>query len=489
MDTMDVYIRVSQLGDREEEESTEVYEAWCREWASKNDVFVGVVADDTDVSGSVAVSERRLEELLVRVESGESAGVVTPYIDRFGRDLIEGAVALKRIVDAGGKLIAVRDGFDSTSPGSELVFNLRMAIAQDYLKRSRENFQSGTDRAVRQGIWIPPRVPFGYVRNGDRRLEVVPDEAEVVRELYRRRAAGATFSNLQEWMNSEHKELLAAQRERTRRKGKKQKHRPDISRGGVRSILSNRSYLGEMRVASPGKKGQSRVVKNHISPLITESEWQAAQIKNDFSPRNGQSKAAKLRGLVWCAGCERRCKVNAGRRKGGTGTKALGYVCTGDGCGNRAAMTATMLEEIVGEKLTQAAMNREPHIAAVIEGDTRYQDALAEVEVAQANFDEFRDSVEIQQTLGIDGYASGLKARKEALASARRHMSEVRPASETGGGGTVEFGSPEEVGTAMEADRFARFVDRVVLRSANKSKWTDPEDRVDVYWKGAAEPV
>jgi len=32
------------------------------------------------------------------VESGESAGILTGYLDRFGRDLIEGALAISGFV-------------------------------------------------------------------------------------------------------------------------------------------------------------------------------------------------------------------------------------------------------------------------------------------------------------------------------------------------------------------------------------------------------
>jgi DNA invertase Pin-like site-specific DNA recombinase len=116
------------------------------------------VLDDTDVSGSVAVADRKLERLVKRVEEGASGRIVTPYLDRFGRDLIEWAVALKRISEAGGKLVSVSDGFDSTHPGSNLNFNLRMAIAQDFLERSKANWQAAVGAAADRGPRVPPAV-------------------------------------------------------------------------------------------------------------------------------------------------------------------------------------------------------------------------------------------------------------------------------------------------------------------------------------------
>lgn len=85
----DCYIRVSQLKERTEDEATELYEAELREWADRHAIEIDLVLDDTDVSGATAVADRKLERLVQRIEAGESEGILTPYLDRFGRDSIE----------------------------------------------------------------------------------------------------------------------------------------------------------------------------------------------------------------------------------------------------------------------------------------------------------------------------------------------------------------------------------------------------------------
>ena len=74
----DLYIRISRLGERSEEEATEVYEAQCRAWADRAGVAIDLVEEETDVSGATAVARRRLERLIQRVEAGESEGIITP---------------------------------------------------------------------------------------------------------------------------------------------------------------------------------------------------------------------------------------------------------------------------------------------------------------------------------------------------------------------------------------------------------------------------
>src|SRR5207248_69608 len=72
----------------------------------------------------------------------------------------------------------------------------------------------------------------------------------------------------------------------------------------------------------------------------------------------------------------------------------------------------------------------EPHVAAVLAGDDRYERALAAVTEAQAVLAEYRDDVELQRVLGVRDFAEGLKVRREAVETARRALREVpRPES------------------------------------------------------------
>ena len=80
-------------------------------------------------------------------------------------------------------------------------------------------------------------------------------------------------------------------------------------------------------------------------------------------------------------------------------------------------------------------------------------------------------------------------ARKQALATARRHLSEVRPATGRGGGEIDFEGRVENVEAALASDANNRFIDRIVIHSARKGKWTPPAERVEVFWTGSDAPA
>jgi DNA invertase Pin-like site-specific DNA recombinase len=461
----DIYIRVSRLGERSEEAATEVYEAQCRAWAGRAGIAIDEVEEDTEVSGATAVSERRLERLIQKVEGGESEGILTPYLDRFGRDLIEGALAYRRLKLAGGRLVCVNDGIDSDRPGDEFQFQIRMVIAEDYLRRTRSNFKAAIDRAVEKGKYLASRPPFGYAKAEDGSLVVDETAAVLVVELYARRAEGANIGELTRWLQGEG---------------------IDITKSGVRAILKNRAYVGEMKVPS-GRKGDPDVIMNHHAPILAGQQWEAAQIKHEFVPRTGLTQDARLRGLVYCTSCGKRCKLTL---YGPPHDRKTTYTCTYEKCKAHAGMRAAKLDTYVGRLLMQAAADHEPHIEAIILDDTRYQDALAAVDAARQAYEEFRDSVELQRELGIDGFAKGLKVRKQALEVARRELAEIRPAARNGNGKSGRRMTFEEFIREYEHDRFARFIDKVWLKPAGRvgSRVPPVEERADVYFVGAEEP-
>jgi len=482
----DIYARISKEGDRthdEVEEQLDVYENACRVWAAREGIEIGEVERESNVSGAKAVAERKLDRLILRVEAGESEGILAPDLDRFGRDVIEGSLALKRVVDAGGRFVGVNDGTDTAQKGSKLIIGIRLQVAEDYLERTKDRFQERINRAVERGLWLYP-VPYGYrmeqardasgklVRTkkgqpkGNGILLKDKDAAKLVVEMFRRRANGDRVGDIYSWALGQG---FTGTKDR------------------VRSILGNRCYLGEMSVQDK-RKGQPRVVKNHHVALFTEPQWLAAQVDPEaYAPRDGSIAAGcKLAKLVYCATCGERCRTAKGGRKG-----AVSYTCVRDGCDAHAGMSAAMLDPLIVDVLEDAIMHRHPAVGRIIEGSTVYADGLAEYEQAVRVHDEYRDDLDAQAALGMPSWLAGLKVRKEAVENARKALSEARKATAPdwfkGKTGKVSL---EAFLAEDERWRFERFIDRVVIRPSGRGtgRILPVAERVDVFFIGDTEP-
>jgi DNA invertase Pin-like site-specific DNA recombinase len=396
----DIYVRVSQVGGREGDSfaSPELQEMTCREYAAAQGWDVGEVVTELDVSGATPVEDRGLGFLVRRCEAGESEGIICRHLDRFGRSVAEGALAYKRLVDYGGRLVAVADGLDSARDGSKLQFTMMLAFAEQTYDRNRSAYIAGKERAVARGVYAAV-APFGYDRDEDGRL--VPNEdAETVRELFRRRAEGVGFSELARDL--------------------------PITRSGARRMILNRAYVGEQRIPNPTRKGEPKVIRDSHPPLVTEAEWQAANAIRGRAPQHtGVAEETLLKGLVRCGVCGGTMHV----LRYGKNRDRTTYACTNSGC---SSMAVSKVEPAVEALLDQALAENEPHVAAVLEGDDRYERALATVEEAQDALAEYRDNIELQRLLGVADFAAGLKVRKEAVATAQRALREV-PRPETSG--------------------------------------------------------
>ena len=169
MQVMDAYVRVSRVMGREDDSymSPSIQEDDARRWADREGVAVGIVAKDEDVSGGKAIEDRGLEKLIKRIERGASAGVIVNHTDRFGGDELNAAIAIKRISDAGGRLIVTATGLDSSDPNSKMPLRFYLMMAEAFLDRVKDNWDATKRRSIERGLHICGAPPIGYRRHDE----------------------------------------------------------------------------------------------------------------------------------------------------------------------------------------------------------------------------------------------------------------------------------------------------------------------------------
>jgi DNA invertase Pin-like site-specific DNA recombinase len=55
------------------------------------------------------------QQALLRCEKGQTGGVVVAKLDRFARSAVDAIESIKRLNDAGARLVSVEDGFDGST--------------------------------------------------------------------------------------------------------------------------------------------------------------------------------------------------------------------------------------------------------------------------------------------------------------------------------------------------------------------------------------
>jgi DNA invertase Pin-like site-specific DNA recombinase len=453
---------------------------------------VGEVVLEQNVSGALAADDCELERLLRRCERGESAGITFPRLDRLTRDVFVGGQILARIQDAEARLISADGAFDSENltPESEMVSNMLNTVGQHQRKRNRAFRLAASKRASRRGVYLAKKPPLGYMRAEDspnyvpdpvrdgRRIVPDPGVAPLIREVFLRRANGETSAALAKFLKE---------------------NGVEVTPSGVRHLLLNRAYVGEATCQSE-VKGKPTIIKNAHEPLVTEAEMAAAHAKGGpYHPRDGSlAKQVQLPGLVVCASCGRRLQIGGYGKKG---ARKAHYFCNAPKgkCPARANVSAARLDAHIQELVFRAIVSEEPHVMAVAAGDSRYEDALADVEASRRDLEEYRDDLTRQRELGTKLRAEGLKPRKEALRLAQERLAKIPPPGKPVRVklATHDLMFKEEALTEDELRELVktwtmlwretnrRFIDRVEVRPVGRGRRTNVAERVDVYLVGA----
>jgi len=419
--TADGYIRVSRRAGREGESfiSPEVQRKKITAWAKLHEVEIVHWWEEIDQSG--AKLERPLfQQALARCERGETGGIVVARLDRFARSAVDALESIKRLNQAGARLVSVEDNFDGSTPMGRFAIGILTLIAELELERIKENWTAAVTAAIERGVHISGRVPTGYRREktkDGKKGKLVPHEPEAtaVREVFRRRALGASWAELARYLEEE--KVYPST-------GKKH-----WSKFGVTSLIKNPVYLGQARSGA--------IVNDQAhEPLVTRAEFDAAQSvkKSLLAPRDGSlSSQALLGGLARCAGCGHTLKITGNTDKR-SGRRYPVYYCTGryaSGlCRARASIRSSYLDEYVESRVLEAIEHDGGPVAAAVAASEHLEQATRKVEAAEHELDLFVNNPTLLTILGEQKFVEGVQVRQTALDETRTALAELRTQSE-----------------------------------------------------------
>jgi site-specific DNA recombinase len=193
--TADGYIRVSRRAGREGESfiSPEVQRKKIADWAALHGVEIVWWWEELDQSGA-KLARPMFQSALERCERGETGGIVVARLDRFARSAVDALESIKRLNEAGARLVSVEDNFDGSTAMGRFAIGILTLIAELELERIKANWQTAVTEAVGRGVHISARPPAGYQRDRSGRLIRDEHAAPVIAEVLRRRATGASYA-------------------------------------------------------------------------------------------------------------------------------------------------------------------------------------------------------------------------------------------------------------------------------------------------------
>jgi site-specific DNA recombinase len=473
---MDGYIRVSRVAGREGESfiSPEVQRKRIAGWAELHGVEIVRWWEELDQSGRRR-DRPMFQQALARCEAGETGGIVVARLDRFARSAVDALESIKRLNEAGARLVSVEDNFDGSTPMGRFAIGILTLIAELELERITENWSTAVKAAVDRGVHISATPPAGYRRGEDGRLVVVPEEATVIREVFDRRATGASWTELADYL--------------TNSGVKSSKGSSGWSITGTSSLVKNRVYLGEAR---SGKY----VNPSAHEPIVTVAEFDAAQSQRTvLSPHDGSvASQALLGGLARCGGCGHTLKITGNTAKT-TGERYPVYYCVGryakGNCPARATIRARYLDSHVEQAVLEALSSEDGFVAEAVHATEKLAEAQRALDQAEHELAVYLQT-DLVTTVGQDAFLSGVEARQARVDEARQQMEVMRAESaiaDTLTSGDLLAAWPE-LTTVEKRTLLHGLFERVVLHrdenSRHKTRALPVAKRVEIVLRGGA---
>lgn len=161
--------------------------------------LVGVYADEA-LTGTKADREK-FQKLLTDCRNGMVDMIITKSISRFARNTVTLLETVRELKNLGVDVYFEEQNIHSSSADGELMLTILASYAQEESLSASENQKWRVRQSFQNGKIMNVRSLFGYKVKGDM-LEVDPETAPVVREVYRRAIDGESFSSIARDLNA-----------------------------------------------------------------------------------------------------------------------------------------------------------------------------------------------------------------------------------------------------------------------------------------------
>lgn len=390
------YCRVST----DSEEQATSYEAQVEHYTSyiKGNAdweLAGIYADD-GITGTNTKKRDEFNRMIEECMAGKIDMVITKSISRFARNTLDCLKYIRQLKDKNIPVFFEKENINTMDSKGEIMLTIMASLAQQESQSLSQNVKLGIQYRYQQGeVQVNHNRFLGYTKDENKRLVIVPEEAEVVKRIYREYLEGASLLQIARGLEADG--ILTA--------ANKRKWRPET----LKKILQNEKYIGDallQKTYTVDFLSKKRVVNNGIVPqyyvenshepiipreIFMQVQEEMVRRANLQAGKSGKrrvySSKYALSSIVYCGECGdiyRRVHWN------NRGCKSIVWRCVsrleekGSDCSSRTINEATLHEavvkainEVLGSKDTFLPVLQE-NIAAVLSENN--DQAIQEIE-------------------------------------------------------------------------------------------------------------
>lgn len=321
------YCRVSTTLEQQETSYESQKSYYTNKIASNpNWKFAGLFADDGK-SATSTKSRCDFTAMIGRCMAGKIDMIITKSVSRFARNTVDCLQTIRKLKDRNIGILFEKENIYTLESTGELLITILSSQAQEESRNLSENIRWGLTRQYEKGIVNVNYKKFmGYTKGPDRELTIVPEEAEVVRNIFRWYLEGKSFDSIAKTLQKEGVRTVTGNKNWC----------PSV----ISKMVSNEKYCGDAllqktytidfltrkRVINRGYVPKYYIEKNH-EPIITKDTFLQAQAerkrrsaisKLDLNIKGKYSSKYVLSNIMFCEECGlpyRRVTWSKGNRK------------------------------------------------------------------------------------------------------------------------------------------------------------------------------
>ncbi len=191
------YCRVSTLQEQQENS----YETQVEHFTNKieqnpNWILAGIFADEGK-SATRTAHRDNFNNLIKTCMDGEIDMVLTKSISRFARNTVDCLENIRKLKEKRIPIIFEKEGINTMESAGELLITILSSQAQEESRNISENTRWGIIRNFENGIVQVNHNKFlGYTKDKDGNLIIVPEEAKIIRRIYREYLEGGSLLSI-----------------------------------------------------------------------------------------------------------------------------------------------------------------------------------------------------------------------------------------------------------------------------------------------------
>ena len=191
------YARVSTLHEEQESSYDAQVEYYTKHIQSNpNWEFVGIYADN-GISGTSTKRREGFNRMVEDAKAGKMDMILTKSISRFARNTVDTLKAVRELRILGCEVVFEKENLSSFSPQGDTVLTIMANLAEEESRSLSESVKWGKRRRMQAGkAFIPYQYFLRYRKGEDGKPEIVPEEAEIVREIFQMSLNGASVREI-----------------------------------------------------------------------------------------------------------------------------------------------------------------------------------------------------------------------------------------------------------------------------------------------------